>query len=205
MSRRFLVHSIAMLALLCLSSPQRTTRQSETSGSATAQADCSQAHDIELVLAYFRHHRVTLTASEAEELAPVLVAEARSAGMDPSLVLAVIDVESDGNAFAISSAGALGLMQLRPVTARAIAKRSGLLWRGDRTLFDPVANVQLGVRYLSQLRDRFGDLPTALAAYNYGPTRIALRLRREGSFSVGYARRVLGVWHDSGSAVSDHI
>ena len=82
-------------------------------------------------------------------------------------------------------------MQLRPATAEAVAARAGVPWHGRRTLFDPVANVRLGVTYLEELVRRFGSVSTALAAYNWGPTRISKRLRHGQSVPVAYAQRVL--------------
>jgi soluble lytic murein transglycosylase-like protein len=91
---------------------------------------------------------------------PLISHTARRHGLDHSLVRAVIKVESDFNPTAISSKGARGLMQLMPGTARDL---------GVRDCFDPVENVDGGVRYLRMLLDFFdGDLPLALAAYNAG-------------------------------------
>jgi hypothetical protein len=86
------------------------------------------------------------------------------------LVRAVIQAESRGNPSAVSKKGAGGLMQLMPATAKALgippAKR-----------FDPQTNVEAGSRYLKQMLDRFGSYELALAAYNFGPTAIAKRLK----------------------------
>lgn len=91
---------------------------------------------------------------------PLISHMARRHGLDQSLVRAVIKVESDFNPMAISSKGARGLMQLMPATAKDL---------GVRDSFDPVENVEGGVRYLRMLLDFFdGDLPLALAAYNAG-------------------------------------
>ena len=124
-------------------------------------------------------------------LARTVMQESARAGLAVDLVLAVILVESSGNAFAVSKAGAIGLMQLRPATAEAVAAEIGLPWTGPALLFDPLANVQLGVAYLRQLIERYGDVETALAAYNWGPTHIASRLRRGEALPVEYPRRVL--------------
>lgn len=80
--------------------------------------------------------------------------------MDPALVRAVVKAESDYDPKAVSSAGALGLMQLMPGTAQDLSVDNP---------FDPEENVRGGVQYLRYLLDRFnGDTALALAAYHAG-------------------------------------
>jgi soluble lytic murein transglycosylase-like protein len=118
-----------------------------------------------------------LTSPEIETLAHAILDASKQYDIDPSLVLAVIHVESRYDAFAVSPVGALGLMQILPSTGRELAARHGVDWTGPQTLFDPVSNVRLGVAYLKQLSDRYGSTSMALAAYNWGPGRIDRRLR----------------------------
>ncbi len=133
----------------------------------------------------------SLTSDEIVEVAAAIRTAAERHQMSVDLVLAVIEVESQFDAFAVSRVGAMGLMQIVPATGEALAARHGVSWNGPRTLFDPVVNVQLGIAYLSELQSRFGHLPTALAAYNWGPTSIRKRLHRGAPIPRGYARRVL--------------
>jgi len=81
--------------------------------------------------------------------------------VDPALVRAVMQTESNWKSSAVSRKGALGLMQLEPGTAQAL---------GVNNAFDPKQNLDGGVRYLHMLLERYnGDLDRALAAYNAGP------------------------------------
>ncbi len=146
------------------------------------------------VEAFFEARPSGLDGMEIARLAPVVVAEARRVGLPPGMVLAVIEVESGGRIRARSAADARGLMQILPTTGQALASELGVPWQGAETLYDPETNVRLGVVYLARLRDRFGDMPTALAAYNAGPTRIARMLAHGQPVPRGYARRVLSAW-----------
>jgi soluble lytic murein transglycosylase len=144
------------------------------------------------------HQRRTgLTRGEIADLALTIVREARRCELDPALVLAVMHVESRYNAFAVSSKDAMGLMQVIPSTGQELAARLGIRWDGPHTLFDPTANVRIGVAYLQQLRDRYGNLSTALAAYNWGPGRIDRRLSRGAALPTIYAQLVLEAYGDT--------
>jgi soluble lytic murein transglycosylase-like protein len=82
-------------------------------------------------------------------------------GLDPALVIAVIEAESGQEADAVSPKGAVGLMQVLPETAAEI---------GYPDAADPASNLEAGCRYLAALLEGFGgDVELALAAYNAGP------------------------------------
>jgi soluble lytic murein transglycosylase-like protein len=130
-----------------------------------------------LVLRFASRPKLGLTPAEIEAVARAIAQASRRYDIEPGLVLAVIHVESRYDTYAVSPVGALGLMQILPSTGRELAERTGIPWRGPRTLFDPVANVALGVAYLRQLSDRYGSTRAALAAYNWGPGHIDRRLR----------------------------
>ena len=145
------------------------------------------------VMQHVAERATSLTYAEVVTVAEAILRESHRFGLTPELVLAVIEVESRFDAFAVSGMGAMGLMQILPTTGEALAARLGMVWQGPRTLFDPAANVTLGIAYLAELRDRFGHWPTALAAYNWGPSAIGRRLSKGAPIPDGYAQRVLAV------------
>jgi soluble lytic murein transglycosylase-like protein len=97
-------------------------------------------------------------------LEPLIQELSTKHGVDPTLVAAVIWVESSGDPRARSRKGARGLMQLMPQTAREL---------GVTQIYDPRENVDGGIRYLKRMLDAHGDVALALAAYNAGPTNVA--------------------------------
>ena len=97
----------------------------------------------------------------ASEFEKRLIATATRAGIDPALVLAVVETESGQATDAISPKGAIGLMQVLPETAAEV---------GLPDAADPATNLEAGCRYLAALLESFGgDVELALAAYNAGP------------------------------------
>lgn len=111
--------------------------------------------------------RVAPSPGPSRPLAPfagAIRAAAARHGLDPRLVEAVVLAESAGNPVAVSPKGARGLMQLMPERAAAL---------GVQDPFDPLQNLDGGVRHLRDLLRRFrGDLTLALAAYNAGADAI---------------------------------
>jgi len=93
---------------------------------------------------------------------------ARNYGIDPALLAAVIYQESKFDTNAKSGSGAVGLMQLRPDTARGIAIRTGGSAFRVSDLSNPEINVRYGCWYLRHLYQKYGDWQLVLAAYNAG-------------------------------------
>jgi soluble lytic murein transglycosylase-like protein len=93
----------------------------------------------------------------------LIESHASRTGVDPSLLRAVMQVESGGMPHSLSKAGAAGLMQLMPGTAAGL---------GVTDPFDPEQSVRGGSDYLRQMLDRFGDVNLAVAAYNAGPEAV---------------------------------
>lgn len=85
-------------------------------------------------------------------------------GVDYEMVKAVIQTESDWNHKAVSTSGAIGLMQVLPSTAMSEFKTP------EKDLYDPYVNVTVGIKYLSKLNKHFDDMESTLTAYSHGPT-----------------------------------
>jgi membrane-bound lytic murein transglycosylase MltF len=99
-------------------------------------------------------------------------------GVDPRWVSALIEVESGFNPYAVSPKGAIGLMQLMPVTAT----RYGV--RDKRQLFDPALNLDIGVRHLKDLlNEHHGNIALAMASYNAGSGAVAKHGKRIPQFN----------------------
>jgi soluble lytic murein transglycosylase len=103
----------------------------------------------------------------------IVRAHADNYELNPALLAAVIDQESKFRADAKSSAGAIGLMQLQPATAKGIALRTGGSKFVLSDLYDPELNVRYGAWYLHHLMEKYGgDERLALAAYNAGQLNV---------------------------------
>ncbi len=123
---------------------------------------------------YWRYRLEDLPREAWEIMYPKLywdaiVRESRKHNLDPYLVAGLIRQESRFESEAVSSAGALGLMQLMPGTARLLEGRR----LSRRQTFDADTNIRLGTKYLAQLLARFdGNVEKAVAGYNAGGSRV---------------------------------
>lgn len=102
----------------------------------------------------------------------IITQQAAETNLPPTLIFAIARQESAWEQDARSSAGAMGLMQLLPRTAKETAKKAGISYR-RKDLLTPEKNIILGSRYISTLLNRYdNNRITAIAAYNAGPSRV---------------------------------
>jgi soluble lytic murein transglycosylase-like protein len=128
------------------------------------------------------------SAEAIRKYSPIIDAVSHTYGVDRNLVHAVVSAESGYNASAVSRAGARGLMQLMPETA----KRYGV-----QNIHDPMDNVVGGVRYLRDLLAMFnGNLELAVAAYNAGENAVIRNGNRIPPYAetVQYVPKVIGFY-----------
>lgn len=129
-----------------------------------------------------------------EELVAYFEEAASETGLDIELLKAVAAIESCFNPEAVSKAGAKGIMQLMPNTAKQL---------GVTNIFDPRENILAGARYLKQMLERFKEYELALAAYNAGPGNV----EKYGGLppfkeTQDYVSKVMNLWKE-GIPVSD--
>lgn len=106
------------------------------------------------------------------DLAQAVLDRAGSRSLHPAVAFGVIRQESNFNPQARSPAGALGLMQLMPTTARLVCRQEEITFEPDRLTEDPAYNIRLGTRYLGDLMAQFGgSVVLSAAGYNAGPGR----------------------------------
>jgi soluble lytic murein transglycosylase len=139
----------------------------------------------------------------------IVLAHARNYDLPPTLLAAVIYTESKFDADARSGAGAVGLMQLLPETAKGIAVRTGGGGFVVSDLLDPEINVRYGSWYLRNLLDRYDDVRTALAAYHAGQGNVDA-WRRAGvgirfAETRAYVDKVLDAERVYGEAYADEL
>jgi soluble lytic murein transglycosylase-like protein len=158
----------ATAMLVAVASPARAQIYSWRDADGRLVLSNAKPHNAEAVQSYavpeaegVRTTRNNVALDRMQAYDDLIVEHAHLNNVRPSLVRAVVQVESGFNPMAYSPKGAMGLMQLMPATAREF---------GVRNAFDPEQNVRGGVAYLRQLLDRYdGNEQLALAAYNAGP------------------------------------
>jgi soluble lytic murein transglycosylase-like protein len=143
------------------------------------------------ILNIIEDFQVGFNDKEVGTLTQVVHTESKKYGYDPLLILALILTESSFRKGQVSTMGAQGLMQLKPSIGYDLAKRRGLNWKGELSLFEPAFNIQLGTLYLFEQILKFRDVKKALVAYNLGDTALKLRLKSGQKPPTYFLRKVL--------------
>jgi soluble lytic murein transglycosylase-like protein len=121
----------------------------------------------------------------------------QSYSLDPLMILAVVAQESRGNPLARGRfqtgkfSGALGLMQIKLETARAMGRKFGLVIDNEDDLMRPEVNVAVGSAYLIRLIGKYGNWKEALVAYNLGHSAVDRLLERGRPLPMRYYERVI--------------
>lgn len=124
--------------------------------------------------------------------------------VDPNLIFALVEKESNFNSRAVSPAGARGLMQLTPFVWRQYSgsvcsgtHANRVLCSGGNCIYDPDANIRVGVKYLRTLIDHYhGRIELALEAYNAGLTNVVPGQIPKYAETRQYVNKVLLKWHE---------
>ncbi len=135
--------------------------------------------------------KTNLNEQEKRDVARIIAKKSIEYGFSVDFVLAVIQTESNFNKLAKSPVGAIGLMQLMPITGKALAKDFGIVIKDEKHLYNPQLNVSLGMYYLKKLSDRFKDMNLVLAAYNMGETALRKYKNKKDLPAFRYARVVM--------------
>jgi len=137
-------------------------------------------------------NNTTLDSKSIYEIAKTIYEESIKYNFNPLLITALIKTESDFNPKAVSDSYAYGLCQVRRFIAQELAENIGIEWDGaEKTLFDPIKNIQIGVYYLSILNRDFNDVKTAVIAYNQGPYAVQEQLTNNQELPNNYVNKVL--------------
>lgn len=129
----------------------------------------------EIITSEYSH----LDRDTAKLYASMIEKEGKKYGIDPVLITAIIAVESNFNSKAVSNKNAIGLMQILPSTGKMYGVTESELRNG-------VKNIEVGVKYLAELKERFGSINHAIIAYNQGPSRV-----NRGNYSTWYLKKVM--------------
>lgn len=157
--------SFVAFALTQTKSPVELADSGPVKGSVESLSGSGLA-EVVRVREFIKTKNIYLTESEVNRLSMAFIDASRKHEVDLWLLLSVAASESHFRADAISRVGCIGIMQLKPSTARSLGV-------DPARLYDPIVNIDTGTRYLKQLIDKYDDIYLAVAAYNAGPSRVS--------------------------------
>lgn len=157
--------------------PSRIQHAQELMGKKQKKSLLKKAEKIENLDAFVLELSKKFLPQDQIEHAPVIarsiISEARAHGFDPLFVVAVIQNESSFHVDRKGAAGEIGLMQIKPDTAKWIAQIAGIPYDGEKSLLQPEINIRLGVALMDKLRDQFDSQSRMyISAYNVGATKL---------------------------------
>lgn len=155
----------------------RAVQQLETA----VRVDRVRHYRIQKITGIMNHYNRNMSSPEKYEIADAIYqASLKYTNLDIDLICATITHESarTWNPRVVSPPGAMGLMQVMPVTGKYVAQYEMIKWTSaEEVLFNPVYNIRIGCRHLSAMMELFKDTEAALAAYNGGQYRASLWMR----------------------------
>lgn len=109
----------------------------------------------------------------SQDVVKTLIDVSRDNQYDPIFLMAIIKTESHFKPNAVGSAGEIGLMQIKPETAKWICEKKGLVWKGKNSLKDPNYNIEVGASYFKYLKKSLKSKAASyIAAYNMGINKL---------------------------------
>jgi len=135
--------------------------------------------------------QIGFNEEEVTNLADVIFTESKRYKYDPMFILAIILTESSFKKGQKSNLGARGLMQLMPFVGADVSSRAGVDWQGTTTLYEPDANVKLGMQHLFEQILKFKDIKKAILAYNIGETKLRSMMRKNKPLPKKYLNKVM--------------
>ena len=138
-------------------------------------ARCTESNEVKSkILKNLETHLPKNHKNSSRAIAAAIYHYSTIKNLDPMMMTAIISGESGFNPNAVGSIGEIGFMQLRPCTAKWIANKLKIPWKGAHALSDPIYNIHLGTAYLSYLKQKFSSRGGLLylAAYNMGEANV---------------------------------
>jgi soluble lytic murein transglycosylase len=169
---------------------------------ASAGGESEKNAAIERVVSYLKGKKVGMEEEGLKAVVSTVYDQSQKHEIDYRLVLALIKVESNFRQDAVSK-GAHGLFQMKPATAKRVARDAGVTWNGSQSLHETDSNIKLGVCHLSKLVEDFKSVPTALHAYNAGAGKVKVRAAGRGELKTAFAQRVLKEYKKNLSVLPD--